>query len=202
MEFGYHVPHIESLEDIIKQYMCSIGYLDYSAEVAACSFALFHARELSQIFCVKIIVDGHEKDRLEHVFGFIEKLLRVPMEYDPQDFLPLDLIRPQTLWSLGDGTPILFEGATQNGDPKTEFIIDINKLMTGVYPNIEENHVLWCHDSHDKLIAVPSLTDIRQCRYRLYKDNSSAANYYLCRMIEFSKTEEELSTLRSIIHGS
>lgn len=202
MELGCHFVYIESLETAIQQFMCSIGILKYSDDVIASSFAVFHARELSQIFCVKIVVDGEQKDRLEHVFGFIDKLLRVPMEYDPQEFLPLDIIRPQILWSLGDGAPILFEGVTENGERKTVFFLDINKLMAVVYPNIEENHVLWCHDSRDRLIALPSLTDIRQCRYRLYKDNSSAANYYLCRMIEFSKTEEELSTLRSIIHGS
>ena len=187
---------IKALDSAFKETIAAIGISELnelSYDVVTAQLKSFGTINLQQILCIRCVVKGDHLEKFQHSVKLGDILMKVPTYYSsttlPTNFLPWDIVRPETLEAVGNGNPILFENIGHTG-----FIIDINRLLSKVYPNIPSDHVFWCHDQDYKLTALPSGMSIYDTPWEAYPYELPAHDTRLFAMITCRVEEDELAT--------
>lgn len=192
--------YIKKLDEVIKAFIQEIDLPDLAYHVISVPFKSPDAKGMYQCLCIRGMVKGHRLEQLQHNRKLVDVLMKVPENYSSMawpNFLPPAVISSRILHDIGDGNPILFVSRYNH----TGMIIDVNKLMSTVYPNIPSNHVFWCYDQDYKLTALPSGMDIYETprEFQLYERLSYDS--LLFGMIACRIEEDKLSTVTRLELG-
>ena len=186
-------PYIEKLDEAIKAFIKEIDLPDLGYHIVGVPFKSPDAKGMCQCLCIRGMVKGHRLEQLQHNLKLGDVLMKVPEHYSSMawpNFLPPDVISSRILHDIGDGNPILFD----SGYGYTGMIIDVNKLLSTVYPNIPSNHVFWCYDQNCKLTALPSGMDIYETPREFQPYERLSYDPLLFGMIACRIEEDKLST--------